>query len=78
MLPKLIIRVLSLQYDHVEMIIELYLMYFVFFFAVATYLSPVETHCNNVDYFIPDENNVTKGLSEDAMARLVTPFQQYH
>lgn len=36
---------------------------------VEIYLSPVETHCSNVDYFIPDENNETKGLSDDAMNR---------
>ncbi|CAG4965888.1 uncharacterized protein LOC123695381 isoform X2 [Colias croceus] len=38
--------------------------------SVEIYLSPVETHCSNVDYFIPDENNETRGLSEDAMNRL--------
>ncbi|XP_072932161.1 uncharacterized protein [Epargyreus clarus] len=38
--------------------------------SVEIYLSPVETHCSNVDYFIPDENNETKGLSDDAMNRL--------
>lgn len=38
-------------------------------FPVEIYLSPVETHCMNVDYFIPDENNETKGLSDDAMNR---------
>lgn len=37
---------------------------------VQTYLSPVETHCMNVDYFIPDENNETKEFTEDAMTRL--------
>ncbi|XP_026473767.1 uncharacterized protein LOC113377609 [Ctenocephalides felis] len=38
--------------------------------TVETYLSPVETHCNNVDYFIPDSRDATRGFSEDAMARL--------
>ncbi|XP_063235201.1 uncharacterized protein LOC134538107 isoform X1 [Bacillus rossius redtenbacheri] len=38
--------------------------------SVETYLSPVETHCNNIDYFIPDVDNLTKQFSEDAMARL--------
>lgn len=38
--------------------------------AVETYLSPVETHCMNIDYFIPDEENQTRGFSDDAMARL--------
>jgi len=39
-------------------------------FVVETYLSPVETHCMNIDYFIPDEENQTRGFSDDAMARL--------
>ncbi|XP_059477565.1 uncharacterized protein LOC132197951 isoform X1 [Neocloeon triangulifer] len=38
--------------------------------TVETYLSPVETHCMNVDYFIPDTDNVTKNYSEEAMTRL--------
>ncbi|XP_012283180.1 uncharacterized protein LOC105701209 isoform X1 [Orussus abietinus] len=38
--------------------------------TVETYLSPVETHCMNIDYFIPDEENQTRGFSDDAMARL--------
>lgn len=38
--------------------------------VVSTYLSPVETYCTNIDYFIPDENNETRGFSEDAMARI--------
>lgn len=38
--------------------------------TVETYLSPVETHCMNIDYFIPDTENRTKGLNEYAMTRL--------
>ncbi|XP_066592760.1 transmembrane protein 114 isoform X1 [Prorops nasuta] len=38
--------------------------------TVETYLSPVETYCMNIDYFIPDEENQTRGFSEDSMARL--------
>ncbi|CAB3371469.1 transmembrane protein 235 isoform X2 [Cloeon dipterum] len=38
--------------------------------TVETYLSPVETHCMNIDYFIPDTDNVTKNFSEEAMTRL--------
>lgn len=38
--------------------------------TVETYLSPVETHCMNIDYFIPDEENQTRGFNDDAMARL--------
>ncbi|RZF46776.1 uncharacterized protein LOC111044820 isoform X1 [Nilaparvata lugens] len=38
--------------------------------AVETYLSPVETHCMNIEYFLPDVENQTKGFSEDAMTRL--------
>ncbi|KAG8232497.1 hypothetical protein J437_LFUL011266 [Ladona fulva] len=37
---------------------------------VPLYLSPVETHCTNIDYFIPDVENHTKQFSEDAMTRL--------
>lgn len=40
--------------------------------AVQTYLSPVETHCMNINYFIPDEENLTRGFSDDAMTRLRT------
>jgi hypothetical protein len=40
------------------------------FVTVETYLSPVETHCNNIDYYLPDVDNVTKQFSDDAMARL--------
>lgn len=38
--------------------------------TVETYLSPVETHCMNIDYFIPDEENQTRDFSDDSMARL--------
>lgn len=41
----------------------------IYLFTVEIYLSPVETHCSNVDYYIPDENNETKGFSDDAMNR---------
>lgn len=41
-----------------------------FIVAVQTYLSPVETHCMNINYFIPDEENLTRGFSDDAMTRL--------
>nr|CAD7404632.1 unnamed protein product [Timema cristinae] len=43
---------------------------------VETYLSPVETHCNNIDYFIPDVENLTKLFSEDAMARLQETYPE--
>jgi len=39
-------------------------------FSVETYLSPVETHCMNVDYFFLDPENQTHEFSEDAMTRL--------
>ncbi|XP_050518296.1 uncharacterized protein LOC126892707 [Diabrotica virgifera virgifera] len=38
--------------------------------TVKTYLSPLETHCNNVNYYIPDENNDTKDFTDDAWTRL--------
>lgn len=46
--------------------------------SVETYLSPVETHCINIEYFLPDVDNQTKGFSEDAMTRLRKfPLQSY-
>lgn len=41
---------------------------------METYLSPVETHCTNVNYFIPDEENETRSFTEDAMTRLRKAF----
>ncbi|XP_043195273.1 uncharacterized protein LOC122366773 isoform X1 [Amphibalanus amphitrite] len=38
--------------------------------GVDVYLSPVETYCTNIDYYIPDEDNLTKTFSEELMARL--------
>uniref|UniRef100_A0A1B6GSJ6 Voltage-dependent calcium channel gamma-5 subunit n=2 Tax=Cuerna arida TaxID=1464854 RepID=A0A1B6GSJ6_9HEMI len=38
--------------------------------TIETYLSPVETHCINIEYFLADVDNQTKGFSEDAMTRL--------
>jgi hypothetical protein len=38
--------------------------------TVKTYLSPVETHCNNINYYFLDENNETKDFTDDAWARL--------
>lgn len=37
---------------------------------METYLSPVETHCMNIDYFIPDTENRTKDFNDYAMTRL--------
>lgn len=38
--------------------------------SVKLYLSPVETYCTNINYYIPDENNETKDFSDDAWTRL--------
>ncbi|CAG9767421.1 unnamed protein product [Ceutorhynchus assimilis] len=38
--------------------------------TLKLYLSPVETYCTNVNYYIPDENNETKDFTEDAWTRL--------
>ncbi|XP_046989602.1 uncharacterized protein LOC124595066 isoform X2 [Schistocerca americana] len=38
--------------------------------TIATYLSPVETHCHNIDYYIHAGEDTTKTFSEDAMARI--------
>ncbi|XP_050299160.1 uncharacterized protein LOC126738036 isoform X2 [Anthonomus grandis grandis] len=38
--------------------------------TIKLYLSPVETYCTNINYYIPDENNETKDFTEDAWTRL--------
>merc|ERR1712079_126238 len=37
---------------------------------VEVYMSPVETWCRNVDYYIPDENDVTKTFNKEEMTRI--------
>jgi len=37
---------------------------------VELYMSPVETWCRNLDYYIPDENDVTKDLDAEQMTRI--------
>jgi len=37
---------------------------------VELYMSPVETWCLNLDYFIPDENDVTKLFNQEQMTRV--------
>jgi len=37
---------------------------------VVLYLSPVETYCMNIDYYIPDEDNVTADFSQDEMTKI--------
>jgi len=34
------------------------------------YISPVETYCRNIDYYIPDENNETKNFGKEEMTRI--------
>jgi len=34
------------------------------------YLSPVETYCMDIDYYIPDTENLTSSFSQDEMGRL--------
>merc|ERR1712066_48651 len=38
--------------------------------VVEVYMSPVETWCRNVDYYIPDENDVTKSFNKEQMTRI--------
>ncbi|XP_065172712.1 transmembrane protein 114 isoform X1 [Atheta coriaria] len=38
--------------------------------TVKTYLSPVETHCNNINYYISDEDNDTRDFTDDAWTKL--------
>jgi len=37
---------------------------------VELYMSPVETWCRNLDYYIPDENDITKTLDAEQMTRI--------
>merc|ERR1712045_62199 len=37
---------------------------------VEVYMSPVETWCRNVDYYIPDKNDVTKTFNKEEMTRV--------
>jgi len=34
------------------------------------YLSPVETYCMDIDYYVPDSENLTSSFSQDEMGRL--------
>ncbi|XP_060522914.1 uncharacterized protein LOC132699936 isoform X2 [Cylas formicarius] len=38
--------------------------------TVKLYLSPLETYCSNINYYIPDENNETKDFTDDAWTKL--------
>ena len=37
---------------------------------VEVYMSPVETWCRNVDYYIPDKNDVTAKFNKGQMTRI--------
>jgi len=37
---------------------------------VELYMSPVETWCRNLDYYIPDENDITQRLDAEQMTRI--------
>ena len=37
---------------------------------VELYMSPVETWCLNLDYYIPDQNDVTKLFNQEQMTRV--------
>ena len=39
-------------------------------FPVDLYLSPVETWCHNLNYYIPDEDGVTKEFTAENMTRI--------
>ena len=40
------------------------------FFSVELYMSPVETWCHNINYYIPDEEGATKDFSQENMTRI--------
>ena len=37
---------------------------------VQLYMSPVETWCRNLEYYIPDEKDFTKNLGKEEMTRI--------
>lgn len=37
---------------------------------VKLYMSPVETWCRNIDYFIPDQENLTKDFKSEQMTKI--------
>ena len=39
-------------------------------FSVSLYLSPAETWCFNLDYYIPDSEGVTKTFDNASISRL--------
>ena len=41
-----------------------------FFLSVELYMSPVETWCHNINYYIPDEEGETKNFNMEMMARI--------
>jgi len=48
------------------------------FFSILTYhlvqlyMSPVETWCHNINYYIPDDEDATKEFSTENMTRIRT------
>ena len=38
--------------------------------SVELYMSPVETWCHNLNYYIPDEEGVTKDFTAENMTRI--------
>lgn len=37
---------------------------------LGLYMSPVETWCRNLDYYIPDEDGITNSLDAEQMTRI--------
>ena len=48
----------------------LYLTFQNIFISVNLYMSPVETWCRNIDYFIPDEEGKTKDFKTEVMTKI--------
>ena len=45
-------------------------IYVYLFLSVDLYMSPVETWCHNINYYIPDEEGATKDFSQENMTRI--------
>ena len=54
----------------------LYLTFQNIFISVNLYMSPVETWCRNIDYFIPDEEGKTKDFKTEVMTK-IRKFNSY-
>lgn len=64
-------KILFTFFDSVHRLFSFFFIFFsIWTFAVEIYLSPVETHCSNVDYFPETEEDKSFQPNDDATTRL--------